>query len=88
MTIRDDILTIAEVAVDLKCSKAHVCKAINGNVVGVSRLPAICMGRRKLVRRISLERWKRDNERGWDDAIMPASPEVDAVGRVKGDFHA
>ena len=58
----DLTLTIAEVAADLRCSKAHVYNVINGTVVGVSPLPAIRMGRRVLVLRSSLERWKQSNE--------------------------
>jgi excisionase family DNA binding protein len=58
----DPILTIQEVANDLRCSKAHVYNAINGTVEGVSPLPAIQMGRRKLVRRSTLEHWKESNE--------------------------
>jgi excisionase family DNA binding protein len=72
----DQILTTAEIAAELRCSKAHVYKAINGKVSGVSRLPAIHMGRRKLVRRSSLELWKRENEIG----ILEKSSEIDAVG--------
>ena len=60
----DEILSIAEVAGYLRCSKAHVYNAIHGKVDGVSQLPAIHMGRRRLVRRSSLEWWKRQNERG------------------------
>jgi excisionase family DNA binding protein len=83
MTVRDEVLTIAEVAADLRCSKAHVYHAINGKVSGVSALPAITMGRRKLVRRSSLERWKRTNERGGlGPDILSGSPEVDAAGRA------
>lgn len=59
-----EILSITEVASHLRCSKAHVYNAINGKVAGVSRLPAIPMGRRKLVQRASLEAWKRANELG------------------------
>jgi hypothetical protein len=55
MAQSSEILNIAEVALLLRCSKAHVCKAINGQVPGISRLPAISMGRRKLIRRQSLE---------------------------------
>ena len=58
-----DILTVPEVADEMHCSKAHVYKAINGKVHGVSPLPVICLGRRRLVRRITLEEWKRANER-------------------------
>jgi len=32
----DEILTVAEVASELRCSRAHVYNAIAGNVVGVS----------------------------------------------------
>ena len=88
MTTHDEILTVAEVAIELRCSKAHVHNAINGKVSGVSPLPAIPMGRRKLVRRSALERWKRANERGSLDAMIPASPEVDAVGREEEKLHA
>jgi len=75
----DRILTIAEVAADLRCSKAHVYNAINGKVAGVSALPTITMGRRKLVRRRTLEGWKRANEKGPDGAMLRASLEVDSV---------
>ena len=60
--MRSENLTIAEVAKDLRCSKAHVYNMVNGKVKGVSPLPAIPMGRKKVVIRSSLERWKRVNE--------------------------
>ncbi len=60
--IPDEILTVSEVARELKCSRAHVYKAIRGEVSGVSPLPVISMGTRKLVRRSSLERWKQESE--------------------------
>jgi excisionase family DNA binding protein len=60
--VGDEILTVSEVAVELRCSKAHVYNAIAGKVGGVHPLPAISMGRRKLVRRGALEQWKRANE--------------------------
>jgi hypothetical protein len=44
MSQNPEILSVAEVAVILGCSKAHVCKAIGGKVAGVTRLPAIAMG--------------------------------------------
>jgi hypothetical protein len=75
----DRILTITEVAVDLRCSKAHVYNAVNGKLAGVSALPTITMGRRKLVRRRTLEGWKRANEKGPEGAMLRASLEVDAV---------
>ena len=84
----DEVLTVAEVATELRCSKAHAYKAINGVVPGVSQLPAIHMGRRKLVRRSALERWKRANEKGSIDDVIPVSPEVDAVRSMGGDSRA
>jgi excisionase family DNA binding protein len=73
------MLTAAEVARDLRCSKAHVYHAINGTIPGVSPLPAISMGRRKLIRRSTLEKWKRANERTPADAMMIASLKNHAV---------
>ena len=78
-TLSDEILTISEVAAELRCSKAHVYKAINGKVARVSVLPAIHMGRRKLVRRSALERWKRENEVSNSSDILGAS-DISAVG--------
>lgn len=61
-TGRAQVLTVAEVARELRCSKAHVYNAIAGRVGGVQALPAISMGRRKLVRRAALEHWMELNE--------------------------
>ena len=58
----NEVLSIKEVAQHLRCSKTHVYNAINGKIQGVSPLPAIPMGRRKLVCRTSLEIWKQANE--------------------------
>ena len=79
MVSGDRIMTISEVAADLRCSRAHVYNTINGKVAGVSPLPAITMGRRKLVRHSTLERWKRANERGPEGDMLPVSLEVDTV---------
>jgi hypothetical protein len=87
MMVRHEVLTVAEVAYDLRCSKAHVHNVINGKVNGVSPLPTIHMGRRKLIRRSALERWKRLNEKGAIDDMIAASPEVDAVGPMGGETH-
>ena len=78
----DEILSIAEVAGYLRCSKAHVYNAINGKVDGVSQLPAIHMGRRRLVRRSSLEWWKRQNERGVPVPTNGGSLDVPCTGQV------
>ena len=82
--IADEILTVAEVAIELRCSKAHVYNAIAGKVDGVYPLPAISMGRRKLVRRSALEQWKQANETSAaDDAKMASSSAIDTVRRTK-----
>ena len=49
LQILEEILTVAEVAADLRCSKAHVYKVIHGMVQGVAPLPAIALGRRRLI---------------------------------------
>lgn len=65
---RPDVLTVEEVAERLRCSKALVYLAIRGKVRGVSPLPALRLGRRKLVRLVSLEKWMQEN----DTALQPA----------------
>lgn len=75
----DEILTVPEVAEDLRVSKAHVYNVIKGKVPGVSALPAITMGRRRLIRRTSLEQWKQGNEQRLADATMTPAHSVDAV---------
>lgn len=82
LTEEREILTAEDVASELRCSKAHVYNVINGKVTNVSRLPSICVGRRKLIRRSSLERWKSLNEHG-DDSGMMFSPESQPVGRMQ-----
>ena len=79
MQQNDDILTVSDVATELRCSKAHVHNAIKGKVAGVSQLPAIHMGRRKLIRRSALEQWKTANERNSFDGMMPKSSKIDAA---------
>ena len=58
----DEILSAIDIARELRCSKAHVYNVILGRVAGVTPLPVIVMGRRRLVRRSSFELWKRSNE--------------------------
>jgi excisionase family DNA binding protein len=61
--MNDEVLRVLEVARDLRCSKSHVYNAIRGQLSGVTPLPVIRMGRRFLVTRSALERWKKDNQR-------------------------
>jgi excisionase family DNA binding protein len=57
-----DVLTVPEVADQLRCSKAHVHNLINGKVRGARPLPALRLGRRRVVRRAGLEDWIKANE--------------------------
>jgi excisionase family DNA binding protein len=60
----DPILTAAEVAADLRVSKSHVYKLMDGEVDGAGPLSHLTIGRRKLVPRSALEKWKRENLSG------------------------
>jgi hypothetical protein len=73
---------------NLRCSKAHVYNAINGKISGVSRLPAIPMGRRKLVRRSSLDEWKRANETGGDGITSIRQNISEARCRQQAEFES
>jgi len=74
-----EVLTVEEVAQALRCSKAHVCKIINGQVRGTPPIPAVLLGRRRIVRRQALLRWMTEREQ---DARITSSLEVDAGRRV------
>ncbi len=76
------LLTLNEVARELRCSKAHASKATEGRVRHASPLPAVRLGRRKLVRREALDAWIRENESGGRDKL-PVS-EIDAARRTQG----
>ena len=78
-----EIMTATEVARYLHCSKAHVYNAINGRIENVSPLPALALGRRRLVRRAALESWIRANENGLASGMMPTKLEVGTAGRVE-----
>ena len=56
------VLTVLETARELRCSKAHVLNLINGKVRGARPLPAVWMGRRRIIRRCSLDAWMQANE--------------------------
>ncbi len=72
-----EVLTLQEVSNVLRCSKAHVCKAVNGDLKGIRPIPTVSMGRRKLVLRSSLLRWITENERTVS-ATISSSSEIDA----------
>jgi hypothetical protein len=87
VAILREVLTVRDVALELRCSVAHVNRVINGKVKYVSRLPSIRMGRRRLVMRDTLEDWKKSNELG-DDDVMIALSKINAVRRIEEDLYA
>jgi hypothetical protein len=58
----DNVLVVSEVALILRCSKAHVHNLINGKVRGASKLPSIQLGRRRLVLGRTLMEYLAQNE--------------------------
>jgi hypothetical protein len=52
-----EVLTLAEAAHLLRCSKAHLSNVLSGRVSSLPPLPHVSLGRRKLIRRAALERW-------------------------------
>ncbi len=63
------VMTVAEVARELRCSKAHVHNLINGHVRGAKPLPCVKIGRRCIVRRSSLDEWIKASEQCYDPII-------------------
>jgi hypothetical protein len=55
------ILTIREVAQVLRCSKAHVRKALNGWIRGVPQLDHLSLGRRKLIPGYWFDQWLEES---------------------------
>jgi hypothetical protein len=70
-----NLLTLANVAKLLHCSKAHVSNVIAGRVPGCLPIPTVRLGRRKLVRRESLVSWIERSEQAGTPAIISGSPE-------------
>jgi hypothetical protein len=68
-----DLLTLADVAALLHCSKAHVCNGVAGRLGGCTPIPAVRLGRRLLVRRESLLNWIERNE---VDSIQQTRPKT------------
>jgi hypothetical protein len=61
------ILTLSEAALQLRCSKAHLCNILSGKVSGLPVLPVMRIGRRVLIRSAALLDWMKTLETG---AIM------------------
>jgi hypothetical protein len=51
VAILREVLTVREVALELRGTLAHVYNVINGKVKNVPRLPSIAVGRRRLIQR-------------------------------------
>ena len=81
----DPILTASEVAAELRCSKAHVYQLLNGSVEGLTILPHLALGRKKVIPRSAFERWKSDNLTGNIDDDSKVN-DVDAA--LKGAMRA
>jgi hypothetical protein len=56
-TNQEAILTLTEVARELRCSKAHLHSIIAGKVRGLPPLPVLRLGRRLLIRSDALMQW-------------------------------
>jgi excisionase family DNA binding protein len=56
------VLTIAEVARELRCSKAHLHNIIHGKVPDLPPLPVLRIGRRVLIRYERLREWMKELE--------------------------
>lgn len=56
------VLTISEVARELRCSKAHVHNIVAGKVPNLPPLPVLRIGRRVLVRFEGLKAWMTELE--------------------------
>jgi excisionase family DNA binding protein len=69
-----NVLTVAEVAQELRCSKAHVHNIINGRVPHLPPLPVLRIGRRVLIRYDGLKAWMLSVE-----AKGPDDPRPEAV---------
>ena len=51
------VLTMSEVARELRCSKAHVHNIVAGKVANLPPLPVLRIGRRVLIRHDGLRAW-------------------------------
>jgi hypothetical protein len=76
------LLTLTALAELLHCSKAHVSNVISGRVAGCPPIPAVVLGRRKLVRYETLRSWIDRNERAAANDNLTASPVRGAAKRA------
>ena len=76
------ILTLAEVAKHLRCSKAQVSNLTNGKIAGVPKLLTVKYGKLKVVRRQTLDAWIEARES--EAANGPAEGDQNAVSADSG----
>jgi hypothetical protein len=83
---RPAVLTMSEVARELRCSKTHVHNIIAGRVHDLPPMPVVRIGRRIIIRRDALLRWmvwieNRENEiqRG-SGFTMPPDEDLESIG--------
>ena len=69
----DPLLDAKVVAEELHCSKSQAYRVMRGEVTGVTRLPPLSLGRKRLVLRSVIEHWKRRNSSG----IISSDSETD-----------
>jgi excisionase family DNA binding protein len=58
------VMTLAQAALYLRVSKAHLSNVINGKVPGVKPVRAFRMGRRLLIRREWIDEWMEFSNQG------------------------
>jgi excisionase family DNA binding protein len=75
MTNVDPVLTAKEVAEDLRCSRSQVYRLMSGSVEGLTVLPHLALGRKRVVLRSLLEQWKQQNISG----MIRGDSETDTV---------
>lgn len=73
-----ELLTVAEVANELRCSKAHLSNILAGRVRGCAPLPSVRLGRRTLIRRDSLLQWIQQSEHA-NDNLKASSERVNRI---------
>ena len=80
----NSLLNIDELAIVLRCSKAHACKLLKGQVAGLPPLPHLSLGRRKLIRQAALDQWMIRVEVGETDAAVLSSVRQDSTLSAHG----
>lgn len=65
-----ELLTLAEAATVLRCSKAHLSNVLNGKVASLPPLPHLSLGRRTLIRRAVLQKWIEHLEQVPNSEVM------------------